>query len=1714
MARHLWLLFGEAGENLLPGLRYACGAGAFGCMEDVSPVVPFDAPVDVLVVSQAPQDDTRPHSSADALMAQYEAFRAFAAADDASLPPIPCRVQTCSLPVPAGTMADLVGMGSLTRQGFQATYGLDALEVSAAAAMQQHAALSLLQWCRQWQSADFPLTAALQQTLPATQPPSEQSDADQIAATQPEMDGLQVFLACAADDAFALTGALTTAAWLRKQFMAGGAAVALSLGVFLPGDPSQGTESSATALASLLHTQEDSKSAPLFRQVYPIGLPEGYTGTAESPFLQLLMLAAMQDSIQAREVGDSAYIRLLNHPGSTFSMDVLASGWGQAWQTFATQCMGCLLSSVRGQTADQADAREFATGYFQWLEAVATLMPAPFRLGNAMEAAAHNAAYSLRYLLGQVSVQALMEYDAAHSGMLEEAPVHRTAERRETAAEQMIRAIEERKESLVRAHAAMEKHWRLIGGAARLTVIQRAVHKVSAGWAEADRQRMALLEEVLRIPDENLPPSLQGSAAHSKLTRLEKHTLMLRAQMDACQTMLEEAQAHRHQQPELPGDVKFALCGLSSAEFANLQQIQTLPQGHRSREQAVLALRHWLSGQQHLETEAEKASSHPTKAYVPPVPMVPQDVQVGEGLMGGQLGFVSFPAEGLTFLEAHQGWEGDLSRIPYVTPLAICLSQGLSRAGDHDPIIAHWRGALAVALLFDGWKQDGLRMTLKTRDIPADSLQHNALTMMHPMEEAFTWVTLADVKETWVLGQADRQWGFLPMCPGSQSLLGLPSRITWMAPAHDRFLDPTSCLHPTDRGRLIRHLTILQGLDSLHPQVLRAITQWIDELTAAGRLPEEEAEQSVLFEDTLLRLAVVVGLSTEHGYEALTCQTDRFVQPTQANPLLSVLLDDRCPLPLRDNLAPLAPSVTYFWAGVPFARQSDTLGLASTGHHGEAAVLDSFSAQVEVLLHQSPQWQAALKQRLTQAISGGELTLSDGIRKRLIRRLALLEDLPLEAHLSSLDAPWDASSPAIHMLLDEQLGVQLGDNLLGDCLLLAEGEGLPYGFPVSLGGEELPIRALLPICEKWHPLLFPCMPDEVPALHILWETLTIESTQEDIQVTLVLEGKHRLQVTRRYDADACILVEEAALPTVSLEPVTRLPAHRWKRYTLRHQPRDGYAVDAWQLGKWTPLGMGETVVFAYPEWIRLSLLQEAQPVLGVMPLLQLLQPIGTIGSAAVGIDLGSTAVAAMVRIGAKVQPVVQQFDRACILGQSSQDGIQMDIGPQFDLSWAEDHALHPAALTLADVIGEEMPRHRDLMWTLSSSRLSVLSEYLEKLLLEAALCVVRLGGEDALWRISLPALLPQKRREEISSLLKPLVERVSEATGLPITYGNEPCLVAADVDVLGYLYRGEEQGGYRGSYLMLDIGGYGLTASLWLRGMSKRIEGFILPMGVRTLLMQWLIHHPDTLLEDRHILGEDQDDLKETETAIDMLRRSTGSLQSLEAAKGMVDALLGERVDSLARLMAVGLQFGEQTMLQGVILLYFSWVFAMVGQFLETASEDVLLSDRLPSQLILRLCGRGHLLLTTLSQSVQAQVHGFLRLPKITTNPIPVIEVEHSPFPKQEAATGIAMMTQVELTTDRAPYLVSAPRAYQRDMTEGLMTFMRAYLLHFATQFPESMDLLFPAWVTFAPRAILSDDAVQAVRRWAVSAAAQGKGELSWMECISTGLSFLIGDHG
>ena len=145
MGRHLWLLFGEAGEKLLPGLRYACGAGAFGCMEDVSPVAPFAAPVDVLLVSQTPRDDTQPQPAADALMAQYEAFRAFAAADDASSHSIPCRVQTCSLPVPAGTMADLVGMGSLTRQGFQATYGMDALEVSAAAAMQQHGALSLLQ---------------------------------------------------------------------------------------------------------------------------------------------------------------------------------------------------------------------------------------------------------------------------------------------------------------------------------------------------------------------------------------------------------------------------------------------------------------------------------------------------------------------------------------------------------------------------------------------------------------------------------------------------------------------------------------------------------------------------------------------------------------------------------------------------------------------------------------------------------------------------------------------------------------------------------------------------------------------------------------------------------------------------------------------------------------------------------------------------------------------------------------------------------------------------------------------------------------------------------------------------------------------------------------------------------------------------------------------------------------------------------------------------------------------------------------------------------------------------------------------------------------------------------------------------------------------------------------------------------------------------------
>ena len=175
---------------------------------------------------------------------------------------------------------------------------------------------------------------------------------------------------------------------------------------------------SAGSLTVCTEALKAGASEGLLDELYPLGLPAQYGTDAASPFLQLLMVSALQDSLQAHP--NPAALRLLCHPGAAFSWSVLSKGWADRWQAFALRCVELALKEKPAGDVEWDRARAFAAGFFSWLGSLMDTVPVAFRMGKAMDAAAYHAAYSLRSLLGQYAVLALMEHDAARDGMLEE----------------------------------------------------------------------------------------------------------------------------------------------------------------------------------------------------------------------------------------------------------------------------------------------------------------------------------------------------------------------------------------------------------------------------------------------------------------------------------------------------------------------------------------------------------------------------------------------------------------------------------------------------------------------------------------------------------------------------------------------------------------------------------------------------------------------------------------------------------------------------------------------------------------------------------------------------------------------------------------------------------------------------------------------------------------------------------------------------------------------------------------------------------------------------------------------------------------------------------------------------------------------------------------------------------------------------------------------
>lgn len=196
-------------------------------------------------------------------------------------------------------------------------------------------------------------------------------------------------------------------------------------------------------------------------------------------------------------------------------------------------------------------------GYAGWILQVIANLPPTLREVDRLEEARRQAAENYRALLDAAGELALMEDEIQRSGMAQEKTVRRGAPR-ETPADRLLRAAEEKRRQVERLSAAQAEMDKRTGGQSKWELMARMARGIDRAMAEEqDRAtaRRAAIEQAEQGPDVRLDEAaVRREREH--LYRLETHLRLLDAQRARVREDQRRAEAEslRDLSPQLASD--------------------------------------------------------------------------------------------------------------------------------------------------------------------------------------------------------------------------------------------------------------------------------------------------------------------------------------------------------------------------------------------------------------------------------------------------------------------------------------------------------------------------------------------------------------------------------------------------------------------------------------------------------------------------------------------------------------------------------------------------------------------------------------------------------------------------------------------------------------------------------------------------------------------------------------------------------------------------------------------------------------------------------------------------------------------------------------------------------------------------------------------------------------------------------------------------------
>ncbi|MBQ8555595.1 MAG: hypothetical protein IJ438_06955 [Clostridia bacterium] len=993
---------------------------------------------------------------------------------------------------------------------------------------------------------------------------------------------------------------------------------------------------------------------------------------------------------------------------------------------------------------------------------------------------------------------------------------------------------------------------------------------------------------------------------------------------------------------------------------------------------------------------------------------------------------------------------------------------------------AQWRGALAFALLCDCWADAGVTLTVLEVDASTSLFAAWVLSARAEAErrDQVRLILLEKDGQRRLLGMADRHTGLaLPAAPSDLTDM-IPARAAWFDREAGVFADPIAHLNERDRAILLSRVHLM-GLDSAQAAAFTAAIAQADKAVAE---PIRHREDEALAELSI-RMQAVHGMADFAAFSALE---ERYCDKRE-NALL------RCFTAQDTKLDEgLDASFTYAWNGVPFARTSSTVGLTGTSQPGEEEAMAAISGELAIMVENSTRFNRDTARALQSWLDahGKSRILLSASREQIDATRALAQEHGMQPQLTvTLHWPWDASSGAVRALLREALGARwmaaaaqpfsdrltkltgfvMGDTALNICCACSDGVLLP---PLSQA-------------------MAACVADSPDGEGLALDAMRFVPTEDgSITASFLLRGAGEVCMVRTYAPEELLVLTAEESPRLAVWPCLPLP--EWHAYHVFARP-GAVRAEALTGGKWQAVPEREGAwsclkTETYPAC--LTIMQD-DLCLGAMP--NHLPPMSLEQNrdAVAAIDLGASATVAVLSFAGKAEEAPgQPLTRMLLSPHDDQiDPFLMSLIPAtitptaVELNGSGDELFTDGSvcrtLDFDSLTGKDASTLvTSLKWRADSRGVRARRILLQQVMLETSLRAVLAGAKSIAWRITVADEMAEAGRTALITMMEELACATALSTGLPLTEGVPAVTWAVEAAALCAYLRGE--GGLRGSFAVLDLGGGSMKTHLWMHGMNRPSAGALVLEGTQTLLLSALRERPELLQED---FADCPDAALNAAVAAlcDQLRRTGASLHQTDKALLMLDALLDEHKQAVTAHLVSRLTQGRPAYMQSILLEALAAALFTAGLMLEQSGSDSLMNHRLPDELSLCLTGRGSWVMTTLTMPMQANLEWLARVAMRQDHPVRHISLTPEKLPALGVALGLTALR------DTGNALLTPAIRTKESFSEMMLRFMQAL----CAGFPYHTWLLHPGLMDMYGN--LTVEGVDTVRREA--SVAYGDGE-------------------